>query len=128
MAINVEKLCEQHLVPAYIDGELAEDVQTLFEDHLDECDECRMELRAHQQFICELDAAMNDQVGVSVPANFSRVVAARAVSDMRGVRSSAEKKRALTFCLILAITGFALIGTTARQMTIGLFRRLIGKV
>jgi predicted anti-sigma-YlaC factor YlaD len=123
-----EHLCEPHLIAAYIDGELELPEQVLFEEHVENCTECRNELRLHQQFSCALESVLANEVEVVIPPEFSKVVAARAVSDMGGVRSSLEKKRAIIFCLALAIAGFALIGATTREMTLGLARRLFGMI
>lgn len=110
-----EKICERNLIAAYVDGELEADVTELFEDHLESCAPCRSELRAHRLFVCELDAALTDSGEIPVPAEFSRMVAARASSDMRGVRTRSEHRKALGICLILALGGFALLGGTARD-------------
>ena len=110
-----EKICERNLIAAYVDGELEADVTALFEDHLESCASCRAELRAHRLFVCELDAALTDTGESPVPAEFSRMVAARASSDMRGVRTRSENRKALGICLILALGGFALLGATARD-------------
>ena len=120
-----EQLCEQRMIVAYVDGELSLADQVVFEQHLDTCTECRTDLRLHQQLNCELDSALTDQVRVVIPADFSRMVAARAVSDMGGVRSSAEKKKALIFCVLLAVAGFALMGGSARPLTLSLIRKLV---
>jgi len=127
MSATSEKTCEQYLIPAYIDGELDKATQQFFADHLNDCPACRSELRIHQQFICALDAALGSRVEVDVPANFSKLIAARAASDMSGVRSAAENRKALVFCLVLAISGFALIGVTARQLSVSLVWRVAGK-
>ena len=110
-----EKICERNLIAAYVDGELEADFTSLFEDHLESCAPCRAELRAHRLFVCELDAALTETGEIPVPAEFSRMVAARASSDMRGVRTRSENRKALGICLILALGGFALIGATARD-------------
>lgn len=123
-----EKLCDQNLIHAYVDGELEAVAQLLFEKHLDSCANCRSNLRDQQKFICELDAVFAGEVEVSIPQNFSRTVAARAVSDMSGVRSPAENKKALAFSLMLGIAGFVLLGPTARQMIVVLVRQVIGKI
>ena len=122
MEVKLENLCEKNLVAAYVDGELDAAAQARFEAHLKDCQDCRLELRVHRQFICELDALMTNDVQVSVPINFSRVVAARAVSDMSGVRTGAENRKAVVFCLLLGITGFALIGSTTRVATVSFVR------
>lgn len=110
-----EKICERNLIAAYVDGELEADVTVLFEDHVESCAPCRAELRAHRLFVCELDAALTDTGEIPVPAEFSRMVAARASSDMSGVRTGSENRKALSICLILALGGFALVGATARD-------------
>jgi len=122
-----EKLCNPNLIHAYIDGELEGVSHAVFSAHLDDCAECRSQLRAHQQFICELDSVLANEVEVSVPVNFSRVVAARAVSDMSGVRSASENRKALAICIAFSLAGFALIGAATRQLTFFLAQRLFKK-
>ena len=123
-----EKICERNLFAAYVDGELDTDLTILFEDHLEGCAECRAELRAHRLFVCELDAAMSESADIPVPVDFSRMVAARAASDMRGVRTRSENRKALTICAVLALVGFALLGTAARNTVFGVAERFVGAV
>jgi anti-sigma factor RsiW len=108
-------ICERDLCASYVDGELDADLTLLFEQHLDGCARCRAELQAHRLFVCELDAALTDSVEIPVPANFSRMVATRATTDMRGVRTRPEHRKALAICLLLALGGFALLGASARD-------------
>ena len=110
---TIEKICDRGLVGAYVDGELDADLTRLFEDHLESCADCRFELRAHRLFVCELDAAMSDSAEVPVPRDFSKIIATRATTDMRGVRTRSEHRKALTICIILALGGAALLGATA---------------
>jgi predicted anti-sigma-YlaC factor YlaD len=110
---TIEKICDRGFVGAYVDGELDADLAQVFEDHLESCADCRFELRAHRLFVCELDAAMNDTGEVPVPRDFSKIIATRATTDMRGVRTRSEHRKALTICIILALGGFALVGATA---------------
>ncbi len=93
-------ICERDLSPAYVDGELDADLTLLFEEHVESCARCRADLQAHRLFVCELDAAMTDNVEIPVPAGFSKMVATRATSDMRGVRTSPEHRKALGICLV----------------------------
>lgn len=113
--VRQEKLCDRRLIASYVDGELETRVSAIFEGHLETCSACRAELRAHRLFVCELDAALTNSGEIPVPAEFSRMVAARASSDMRGVRTRSENRKALSICLILALGGFALLGATARD-------------
>ena len=117
--------CERDLFAAYVDGELDADLTGLFEEHLENCAPCRAELRAHRMFVCELDAALTDSVEIPVPANFSRMVAARATSDMRGVRTRSEHRKALSICILLALAGFALIGSSARDALFAFGERFV---
>src|SRR5262245_4572718 len=128
MVAKLEKLCEKNLITAYVDGELHEAARTHLEEHLTGCQDCRMELQVHRQFMCELDALLTNDVQVVVPVDFSRVVAARAVSDMSGVRTRAENRKELAFSFILAITGFALLGSTTRETLVSLARLSVGKI
>lgn len=120
--------CEEIALGAYVDGDLDEGACAVVEDHLQVCEECRAGLRAHQYFLRELDAAMTRNVNLPVPKNFSRVITARATSEMRGLRSSAEHKKALAFSLVLALLAFSLLGGPSRQLLFGLIRRVLGNV
>ena len=128
MEAKLEKVCEGNLIAAYVDGELDLARQTIFEHHLENCQNCRQDLRIHQQFVCELDAVLAHDDEVVVPLDFSRVIAARAVSDMSGVRSRSENRKALVFCLVLGVTGFALIGSTTRFLMISLVGQVGAKI
>src|SRR6267142_3856791 len=121
-----KEVCNSSVIAAYIDGELEEGPRILFEEHVEGCSPCRAELQAHRLFMCELDAVMAQRMDLEVPANFSSVVAARAESDMSGVRSFAERRKALSFCLILALLAFALLSTSARDSIFHFFGKLTG--
>jgi predicted anti-sigma-YlaC factor YlaD len=128
MVTKSKDVCAVNLILAYIDGELEDDARVLFEQHVEVCGDCRAELTAHRLFICELDAAMTQSLDVAMPDDFSRIVAARAESDMSGVRSFAEHRKALSICAILAFVAFALLGTASRTSIVTVGRILAGKV
>lgn len=111
-----QNFCERNLIAAYVDGELSEAASETFEQHVKQCAECRAELRAHRMFVCELDAALTGKVEIPVPHDFSRMIAVRARSDMHGVRTRSENKKAIAICVVLALTGFTLLGTSAREV------------
>jgi len=124
-----EKICEQNLIGAYVDGELDADLTLHLEEHLKDCSDCQFELRAHRLFVCELDASLtNKNRDLPVPADFSRRVAARARSDMSGVRTRAENRKALAICMILALSGLALLGATTRYAVFVVVGRFVTKV
>ena len=124
-AANQKGICERDLFAAYVDGELNAGLTDLFEQHLENCEPCRAELRAHRLFICELDAALTESADIPVPENFSKMVAARAATDMRGVRTRSEHRKALSISLVLALAGFALLGATARDAVFAVGERFI---
>jgi anti-sigma factor RsiW len=123
-----QKICRRNLIAAYVDGELSEAATTIFEQHVEDCAECRTELRAHRLFVCELDAALTGKVELPVPDDFSKVIAVRARSDMHGVRTRSENKKAIAICAVLALAGFALLGTTAREAVFGLTGTFVNSV
>ena len=125
---TAQQLCERDLIAAYVDGELDQETELWFEDHLQDCATCRAELRAHRLVVCELDAALTASTEIPVPVDFSRVIAARASSDMRGVRTRSEHRKALVICVILALGGFALLGATARDRVFIITGRFVSKV
>lgn len=123
-----QELCDPIALGAYVDGELGAGAGAVVEEHLEICSACRAELRAHQAFLCELDAAMTQGLGVPVPESFSRVVAVRATSDMAGLRSSAEHRKALCFCVALTLMAFTLLDSATRQFVFIVGQRIVSKV
>ena len=123
-----EKICDRNLAGLYVDGELDADLTLLFEDHLESCADCRFELRAHRLFVCELDAALTGSDEVPMPRDFSHIIATRATTDMRGVRTRSEHRKAFTICVILALAAFALLGATARDAVFIIIGKFVSTV
>jgi anti-sigma factor RsiW len=128
MKTSEQKICQKNLIAAYVDGELGDVATAIFEQHVEDCADCRAELRAHRMLVCELDAALATKVEIPVPADFSKMIATRASSDMRGVRNPSEHRKALAICAVLAITGFALLGATAREAVLALTGSFVNTV
>ena len=108
-----QETCRPDLIAAYVDGELETSQRSAFEQHIAVCPSCDSELRIQRQLMCELDSALAHPLEMDVPRDFARVVAVKAKSDMSGARSGQERKRALTFSLLLAISAFSLLGAAA---------------
>ena len=123
-----QKICQKNLIAAYVDGELSDVTTAIFEQHIEDCAECRSELRAHRVFVCELDAVLAGDVDIPVPADFSKVIATRARSDMRGVRTATEHKKAIAISIGLALIGFGLLSATARDNVFVVIGRFISGV
>ena len=108
--------CQLEDVAAYLDGELSEASANGFEDHLRSCLDCATELRAQRQLLCTLDVAFNGNRSFQLPHDFTRIVTARAESDLSGMRNKHERRRALKLCAVLALVSFALLGAAARTV------------
>jgi hypothetical protein len=115
-------------IAAYLDGQLELPAQLQFETHIEACRTCRTELSLQRQFLCELDSALSTPNELELPPNFARVVSARAASDMSGVRSGGERRRAVVVCLSLAIIAFTLLGATSGRSVLLSVRVLASKV
>jgi len=113
-----ENTCQLEDVAAYLDGELSDAGTNRFEEHLRSCVECATELRAQRQLLCTLDVAFNSTRSFQLPHNFTRIVTARAESDLSGMRNRHERRRALKLCALLAAVSFALLGAAARTIVL----------
>lgn len=101
-------------VAAYLDGELED--AAAFESHAKECASCSSTLREQRRLLCLLDNAFDEtfQKKVALPADFTRVVKARAQTDMSGIlRVPRERTISLKICLGLACAIFVLLGAPA---------------
>lgn len=116
MEISKYTCQDEHIsanVSAYLDGQLDIAAVDQFEAHVKGCQPCRAELNSQRQFLCELDSILSTPKELSIPKDFARIVSARAESDMRGVRTGGERRRALLVCLALGFASFVLLGATA---------------
>jgi predicted anti-sigma-YlaC factor YlaD len=103
---------------AYLDGELDGLARAQIEQHLKECSSCSRGLREQKRLLCALDSAFDDDPQLRLPSDFSRIVAARAQSDMGGLRRPAERRRAMVACAALACASLILLGGAALSETV----------
>ncbi len=111
--------CRPEDAAAYLDDELSAAESASFEQHLRVCQPCAATLTEQRRLLCLLQTALGEQMRRQEPAlprDFSRVVQARAQSDMGRVRT--EKKRALLLCAALAALAFALLGASTTTAVI----------
>jgi anti-sigma factor RsiW len=125
---NSNHTCQTDNIAAYIDGDLEPALRSALEEHVKECAHCDAELREQRLFMCELDSVLTSPFELAVPANFARVVAVHAESDMRGARDASERKRALRFCIILSLAAFALLGFASSKAVFLNLRSVVGKL
>ena len=106
--------CKSEEIAAFLDGELDTAALSQFEQHIRLCSPCSEQLREQKRLLCALDFALGNESALPLPpANFARVVAAHAQSDMSGMRARSEHKRALWLCAMLAAASALLIGAAA---------------
>ncbi|MDT4967525.1 MAG: hypothetical protein QOJ64_2262 [Acidobacteriota bacterium] len=117
--------CYKEEIIAYLDGELNQRSIAFLEHHLVTCDRCTVEYRLQQRLVAELENALIAGAGVELPRNFAQVVAARAQSDLRGVREPRERRRAFGLCGVLLILSVALLGGAAASESVLAPARLI---
>jgi anti-sigma factor RsiW len=112
------RCCRTEEVIAYLDGELERAALAQLEQHVADCSECAAELREQRRLLQELSFALADEPAIEMPKNFAQVVAARAQSDMSGVRDRGERKRAFWLCALLTAVSFILLGGTALRESV----------
>ena len=127
-ATNDKLNCQGDQIAAYLDGELDDTVGGLLEDHLRQCPTCSAELAEQRSLLRTLETTLCRTSSLPLPNDFARVVAARAESDMSGVRDRHEHRLALRLCVGLAFTAFALMGVASSKVVLGVGRRLFGQV
>lgn len=127
MAIS-DHICETEQIASYIEGDLEPGLRAALEEHIEACSACDAELQAQRLFMCELNSMLASPFELAVPENFARVVAVNAESDMRGLRDRAEHRKALRFCIILALAAFALLGAASSKGVIQNIRLVADKV
>lgn len=113
---NANITCPREEIAAYLDGELDGAALTVFEDHVEQCDDCAKELRSQRQLLCTLEAAFGKSGRIDLPENFTRVVAAHAESDMQGLRHKIEYRRAIKLCAVLLLAAFTLLGAASNNL------------
>lgn len=127
-AIDDKLSCQSDHIAAYLDGELDAVVSALLERHLKLCSACTAELAEQRLLLCTLDSTFGRASNLPLPTDFARVVAARAESDMSGVRDRREHELALRLCAGLALAAFALLGVASSKVVLGFAGRLVSHV
>src|ERR1043166_1412453 len=116
MSLPENKNCPREEIAAYLDGELDGSGLNSFEAHVAKCAHCAPELRSQRQLLCTLEAAFGTARHITLPDNFTRVVAAHAENDMHGLRHKVERRRALQLCAALLLTAFMLVGAASNKL------------
>jgi len=120
-----DNACLSEDIAAYLDGELRGSALEIFETHLSACPNCAAELTTQRQLLCTLDAAFRNSPRFNLPEDFTRVVKARAESDVSGIRKRTERYRALQLCAILALGAFGLLGAASSSFVFQPARKVL---
>ncbi len=97
-------LCPREEIFSYIDGELSESEIVEFEVHIKDCKKCSDELTTQKRLSNGLDLVLeNESKTIEIPIDYSKVVATRARSDVRGLRKKQEVSKSIV--IIAALSG-----------------------
>ena len=110
-AVTTGKECSPEKIVFYLDGELEAGEEAMLERHLVGCRSCRAELNTQKQMFSLLDSAFVGKAEIELPENFAKVVAVRAESGVKGLRSKDERFRATFLCALLFLIVIAGLGT-----------------
>lgn len=96
---KTEEICPRSEIALYLDGELTPAAEIALETHFAECKSCLDELNLQKKMLSALDFAFDDQAEeIELPANFAKVIATTAESNVSGLRSKKERSLALFLC------------------------------
>ena len=114
---TIKRVClHRSDIAAYIDGELLPREELELEMHLAICKLCAGELNEQKTLLQALDFALENEKGIELPANFTRVVVANAESKVSGLRRPQERFKALFVCAALFL--LVLLGLGGETKTV----------
>jgi Putative zinc-finger len=117
MGSSIVKTCEEFEIAAYIDGDLSLTQEFEIEKHFKGCAACSKELSEQKLLLCAMDFAFSSPEPVfEIPKNFATSIVTRAESNVNGLRCPIERKRALTYCVLLI--SIAILGIGESQFRV----------
>jgi anti-sigma factor RsiW len=120
------KICSQTgEIAAYLDGELAAEAEISFERHVAACEICAERLNEQKRLLCALDFAFEDEKAFELPKDFVKSVAVRAESDVSGLNSKEERRRAFIITALLFSAG-VLFGIVSKKL--GVFEAALAQI
>jgi hypothetical protein len=99
---------------SYLDGDLSLPEAAEFDAHLTGCGPCSEALTLHQQLEREFETLPPAEI--ELPKDFSKVVAANAESQVRGLRKPSERRTSLVIVCGLAIVLFVFLGVNIQSV------------
>lgn len=121
MNLHTEKIegnyCPRPEIVEYLDGELSPRAEFDLEMHFSGCKTCQEELNAQKKVSTTLEIMLEEEKeSIELPENFTKVVTAKAESNMDGLRSPKERSRALFICAILFLFLLFGLGTKGKAV------------
>jgi anti-sigma factor RsiW len=120
---NPDELCTK--LNDYLDGDLPPTDRAAFESHVVDCGSCRQEIEFHSRLENEIEHLPG--IDISVPADFSKVVAAAAESQVAGLREQKERKTTVYIMAVLGAVLFFVLGANVSSI-VALIQFLTEKV
>jgi len=105
--------CPRDQISSYIDGELSPGQEFDLEMHFAACSVCTEELKLQRQFLCALDASLENEPDIELPKDFTKVVVASAESRVSGLRRPTERFNAAFICSGLILVMMFSIGAAS---------------
>jgi Putative zinc-finger len=103
--------CPAEEISAYIDGELAADVEFALESHISDCEICRRDLNDQKGFLLALSDTLEREIPIELPENFTRSVVVNAESKVSGLRDRKQRSSAFLIGGILLVLAAAAVGS-----------------
>jgi anti-sigma factor RsiW len=108
-------ICPSPEISAYIDGELSAQDEMRLELHIAGCLICADDLNLQKSFLIALDASLEDEKSIELPAGFAKAVVANAESRVSGLRRPHERRNAAFICVTLIAFSILGLGTNAES-------------
>ena len=103
--------CPAEEISAYIDGELAADVEVALESHVSVCEICRRELNDQKGFLLALSDTLEREIPIELPENFTRSVVVNAESKVSGLRDRKQRSSAFMIGAVLLLFAAVAVGS-----------------
>ena len=114
---KTEEICPRSEIALYLDGELTPAAEIALEKHFAECKSCLDELNLQKKMLSALDFAFDDKAEeIELPANFAKIVATTAESNVSGLRSKKERSLALFLCSAMFIAVILGLGAETEKV------------
>lgn len=119
-------VCPTDEIAAYIDGELTSAREMELDLHFAGCANCSSELNSQKRFLRDLDLSLKHESELDLPDNFTKVVVAKAESNVTGLRRSSERFNAVFICAGLLLFVLFAMGAEAGRFIDGILSAVEG--